>query len=192
MKIKNKKNKNKILKIVALVIFILGLFLVGFWLVYNKNQTTSEIKQEARNETERNEDGVSVERNEDDIARSEEIAKNPDIKLQQSGSDIPNVSSENTIVNVVLTSAGIEGDNVDASGFVSNIFQDGGTCRYVFSNGSKTIIKESLPMPNASSTTCTTIRFPKSELSSGIWNVYLEYQKDSLKGKSANNMEIKI
>ena len=199
MKIQNKKNKkNKLLSTAFfLIVIVVVVIIATIAFLYNNNKSDDNKiktkKQEiTRNDTTRNEGGVSVKRNADDIKRSEKISKNPDLKLQQSGSDKPKVDDKTTTAIVVLTSVGVVDDNVDASGFVSNIFQNEGVCRYIFTNGSKVITKESKPILNVSSTTCTTVNFPKNELDSGTWTVSLEYRKDNIYGKSNNDMEIDI
>ena len=75
--------------------------------------------------------------------------------------------------------------NYGVAGYVSGVFEDGGICSYVFTNGSSTKSKESTAISNVSYTTCPPISIEKNELSpKGTWRIVLKYTSVSSSGDS--------
>lgn len=67
---------------------------------------------------------------------------------------------------------------------ISDFVELGGTCTYAVSKGAevKTFTKDVLPSPKT--TTCEALELQKSELSSGEWQVKVEYKSDGAEGVS--------
>ena len=67
---------------------------------------------------------------------------------------------------------------------ITEFVELGGGCTYTISNGatSKTYTKE--VVPDAKTTTCDAVALQKSELSSGEWQVKVEYKSDGAEGVS--------
>lgn len=94
--------------------------------------------------------------------------------------------------NVVLTNVGVQDGSVQASGFISNIVETDGTCSFVFTSpNGQVVTKSTSTLQNPSSTACKTITFPASELSSGSWQVQINYSSPDAAG-SSNKMTLNV
>lgn len=133
---------------------------------------------------------ISLERSETEKQATKALQDDPSLKTENNQTDTPSTpsgttDSGKTAVNVLLTNAGNTNGTVSASGFVTNIVEDGGTCTYTFTNGSAKLTKTASTLQNPTSTTCETVRFPASELSaSGKWTVVLKYESNAASGTS--------
>lgn len=183
---KNKRNKTKNIAIISLsILFVLGATFAVYAFIHRNDD---EIKRDAS--------GTSIERTPQDKALEENLENNPSDKTDSSQTDTPQAPSveEGTNlqkVNVVLTNVGETNGTVSASGFVSNAVEVDGKCTYVFTKGQEVYKKESTTLTNANSTTCKTVNFPSSELSSGTWKVDIEYSSAASAGKS-NTLEVTV
>lgn len=167
------------------VLALLLLAALGYALYAYLNKDT--IKRDA--------DGVSVERTQQDIKLEDELKNDASRKQQATQTDKPSqpaVDEETNLqkANVVLTNTGYMDDLVSASGFVSNIVEQTGSCKYIFTNGERVVEKTSSTLVNSSSTTCKTVEFPRSELGAGSWKVHIIYSSSASYGKS-NELEVR-
>jgi len=76
--------------------------------------------------------------------------------------------------------------DIDFSGEVPNILDEEGTCTFVFSNGSKTITKETGIVRTATYVVCNhdELMLAPNELSAGEWTVQLKYKSKYAEGES--------
>lgn len=185
MRIQSKKTwSKKKAAIVALLIVVVGAGTYSAYVYFHKD----DIKRDDK--------GVSVERTPQDVKLEEELNKDPAKKEQTSQTDhpaTPEVNNQTGLQNasVVLTNTGETNGEVSASGFVSNVVEESGTCKYIFTKGDATVEKTSTTLPNANSTTCKTVHFDKSELGVGVWKTALEYNSSTSSGRS-NELEVTI
>ncbi len=185
MKINKNSSKKKIALIIVPLVILLG---VGMYLgvaAVNKLPPFSTVDTTY----EPGEQVVNLERSEAEKAREKELIDNPELKTQNEQTDTPSAptttDSGKAAVNVLVTNASISNGTVSASGFVTNLVEEGGSCTYVFTSGSSTVTKNSQTLTNPSSTTCATVTFPSSELLvSGTWKVTLSYSSEKAAGKS--------
>ncbi len=178
MRITPKKNTRAYVIVAAVVV----LLAVGGVFAYKQYS-------DSNNTVARDKSGTSLERSQEELDETKRIQDNPEDSKQQTGSDAvaePAVDSSTgkRSVNVVLTSTGAENGEVDASGFVSNIVEEGGTCRFTFAQNEKTISKTTTTAVNPTSTTCLTVRFDENELGPGEWKVIIQYSSSSAAGTS--------
>lgn len=120
---------------------------------------------------------------------TEDLKSNPETKLENPQTDTPETPTVDPVqnkqeANVLITNVGIFNNKVSASGFVTNLVEEGGACTYMFTNGSQSIAKESQTLVNPTSTTCKTVSFSADELSSGVWRVYIKYVSAGAEGVS--------
>lgn len=121
---------------------------------------------------------------------TEDLKSNPESKLENPQTDTPETPIVDPVqnkqaANVLITNAGIFNNKVSASGFVTNLVEEGGVCTYVFTSNSQSITKESQTLVNPTSTTCKTVSFSADELSSGVWSVHIEYVSVGAEGVSS-------
>lgn len=81
--------------------------------------------------------------------------------------------------NVVVTYV----SSTESRGYVSNVFEDGGTCTITYTKGSQKVTGSSEGIMDVNKTTCPTITVPV--LSSGDWTAVLSYSSPKISGSSA-------
>jgi hypothetical protein len=79
---------------------------------------------------------------------------------------------------LVVASVDVDGEHVTASGYVSGIVKDGGTCRFVFTGNGETVSVDRQGTADRSSTSCGTVQPEIDKFDRGTWSVILEYRSD--------------
>lgn len=121
----------------------------------------------------------------------EELKETEEFKNSQSSIEYPaNTSNQ---VTPIISYAGQFDSLVELSGFIPSKIEDGGTCTAIFSKDKATVIKASSAVKDATTTRCSLISFPATELTpKGNWNVVLQYKSASSQGNSSStNFEVK-
>ena len=72
-----------------------------------------------------------------------------------------------------------------ASGFVSPVVEDGGTCTLLVSRDGNTVRATVEGIADATTTVCDRLVLPGDELRPGTWSVVLQYESDNASGESA-------
>lgn len=186
MKINNKP-KSKKFKIIAIVTAAIVVAAAAYLAVAFNSHYPPFMVQKKNSD---NEQVVNLERSDAEKQKTKDLQDNPDSKTENNQTDTPPAPTKTTpagkqSVNVLLTNASITNNNVRASGFVTNLVQEGGECTYVFTSGSSTLTKKSSTLTNPTSTTCEAVTFSSSELPvSGTWKVVLSYSSSNAEGTS--------
>lgn len=179
---KRKSNKKAWLLVVALVVVLLGLYNLVAW---QFKYWPFQIKQSASTQDSR---VINYEKSETEKAKEAEVKANPDQKTSNQNDTPPppevNQATGKQSVSVLISGAGVYDGYIEARGFASNTVEASGKCTYTFTNGSTVVKKTSSPLANASSTTCSAVRFPVGELFKGEWKVQLEFTSDKSYGQS--------
>lgn len=183
-----KKRKITLIVVLALTI-VLGIFVVYFFLKNQNSHSTSDSADFINK--------INLERSQAEKDQESALNKDPEKKTQNDQNDKPDQPSTDTItnklaVNVVLTNVGVSDGIVSASGFVTNIVESGGVCTFVFTKDGQQVTKTSETTQNPTSTTCKTVKFNSSELSSGKWTVGLTYNSNQATGSASNLMEVGV
>ncbi len=90
------------------------------------------------------------------------------------------------LITPTITYASEQGEKIEAGGFVSNIFEDGGVCTFTFTKGTASFSKHSTGISNAQSVACPAITVGNGEFSEkGQWSVTLSYSSATASGTSA-------
>lgn len=174
-----KKSKKKII-ITSIVVCIILASAAGWFFIFNNSSDINTAKDTTTTEGEVNLDPPT----EQDIKETEEFKKN-----LETGVD-PNTTpstTENTKANVVITNIQATTDSITASGYVSNVFEDGGNCKITLKLNGNTVSGESKGIADVNKTTCSTISIPRSKFTqNGEWTATLNYQSSTISGNSAN------
>ncbi len=98
-----------------------------------------------------------------------------------------------TTANIVLVDANQYFETVEVRGYISNIYENGGTCTATFTQDEKTIKQSTSAQKDATTTQCGAIDIPRSKFpSGGQWIVVLNYSSDKASGSSSpQNITIK-
>ncbi len=184
MKINTRPMQKKYLIVIVAIIFAIAGYLLFAWKAdLPPFSSTDETYQPGEYIT-------NMKRTDTEKKATEGLEKNPDSKLKNDQTDKPVLPASNQETgkreaNVLLTNAGVFNEKVSASGMVTNIAEEGGSCVYVFTNGSSELRKTTDTLVNPTSTTCKTTTFSAIELpAKGSWTVYITYTSSSAEGKS--------
>lgn len=188
---KNKKVKHLFSKI-TLTVVVVTLLVVGVvaWRTFanNKSANTIETATETTNDESINYSPPTDEEKQSAEEHKKSIAEQLQSTTQTNSN---NQSSTKKQVVVDITSWGTEGSNFEVSAFVSDIIEDGGTCKLTLTQGAKTVTASSKGSADAKKTICI-VKIAKSKLSSGMWSGIMSYSSTKAQGTSDKVSDIKI
>lgn len=187
-----KKSHNFSLIFAALLsIVLVAIIVFGIFVLVNdpdmkpednkKDETTTDVKKDLKNNTDDNAEPKKTE---------------PEDKETTYGDDKAGYESENQEKPVEKTDDGkkiataslniAQDDNaMILSGRVTNFKEEGGNCTYILQKDSETPKTYAAPViPDAKFTVCEAVKLDKKEFTSGEWKVWMEYRSNSAEGAS--------
>ncbi len=170
--IKNKKSK----KIVVILSAIAAIIFAGavWWFFIRPesgaNSTQPDLNEEAINYS----PPTETEKSEADTHKDEIVSKQNQPK--------PNNNAEKS-TPITVTTAALNGKNVEVRGYISGIVQENGTCTYSFT-GNGTIIKTSVGVADVSTTNCG-VSVPRTSLPGTGWKVVISYKSGATTASSS-------
>lgn len=152
----------------------------------NNNQTSSNTTVEKIEEVQKTEKDDPIE--EDTKAEAEAASQPKETTKNESGLKVaePVVMIFSNLSKNGTMTGNEKASDIDFSGEVPNILDEEGTCIFVFSNGSKTITKETGVVRNSTYVICKhdELTLAPNELSAGEWTVQLKYKSKYAEGES--------
>ena len=98
-------------------------------------------------------------------------------------------SQQNGSANIVITNLQSSSQAVTASGFISNVFEDGGTCTLNLTLGGQKVSGQSKGITDVNKTTCPEITIQRSAIpQAGQWTATLSYSSSKITGTSASQI----
>jgi hypothetical protein len=93
--------------------------------------------------------------------------------------------------SVVLVDSTQYDNTVEIRGYVSNVYEDGGTCTATLTNGTAKVTKTSTAFKDATTTQCGAIDIARSEFSTaGTWNLTLVYSSPTSTGQATSEVKV--
>lgn len=87
--------------------------------------------------------------------------------------------------NIVIVDANQYDNTVEVRAYISNVYEDGGKCTAILSNGSATVQEASNSFKDATTTQCGAINIPVSRFpAKGNWQVKVSYSSQTVAGES--------
>lgn len=190
MILKNKNNKKRFVYIISALLLVLILTVVGI-LLWNKHTTSvsnSETEQALREENKYVSGGINYAppTDADKQANDEQEKKNTEREKL-------NTQANPTNAEIVVTDATQYDATIEVRSYVSNLYEQGGTCTATFTKAdSSAVTVTRQAMPDAKTIQCGALNIPRSSFpSSGSWSVVVSYTSDKASGKS-NSQVIQI
>lgn len=179
------KNKTNISILLALIITSLGLL---YLFKFQSNDNSAPSPQSSAPVEKLDLSPASAE----DRARVDANKENI-VKQDEQNSQIPSDGSTKKAVTPIIVDASQYGSEIEVRSFVPGTVESDGSCTITFTNGSNVLTKTVFVTPDASSTQCSKLKFPRSELgSSGSVSVTVSYSSTKSAGSSQPKiMEIK-
>lgn len=86
---------------------------------------------------------------------------------------------------IVVVDAHQYDDTVEVRAYISNIYEDNGTCTVVITNGGQTVSKDTKGFKDATTTQCEPFDIPRSAFTAtGDWQAKILYSSETAKGES--------
>lgn len=114
----------------------------------------------------------------------EEKRSGDDIKPEILENEQNRNSSNKQPVKPNITYAGVYSGNVEVGGYVSGIYEEGGTCTLTLRKNEKTMTTQVQAERGATSTDCPTLSIASSGLEKGTWYATMSYSSSSTEGSS--------
>ena len=167
---RKKFNRRAVLLITSAILI---LALAGFAIARRDNKTRSGSDDSNGNLT-----PATTEEKQESESRKDQIVQEQKNQPSSSAVGIKNVT-------VVVT----EANSSTVKGYIQGVFEDGGTCTAIATQGSQTITKTSIAFANVSYTQCAPINW-SSPLSSGSWTINLAYKSATAQGNTGKTIEV--
>ncbi len=131
-------------------------------------------------------DGQVVNLDPPTTAEKQETDTNKDaiVKKDEATSNQPTSGKKQVDVFIVEASA------TAVKGYVTGVFEEGGTCTAKATQGTQVVTKSSTGFQNASYTQCTPISWD-STLATGSWLIVLTYDSPTASGTQSKTIEVK-
>lgn len=138
-----------------------------------KNINTAELGKDIENKSSESGEtdyGSSFKNQAEAASKEKEVAKN-DAGLK---------------IAEVYVSGGydVQNSQVYASGVITNVVNNTGTCTYTFTNGTDTIVETSEVLPSPKETVCASVNLDRSRFANGSWSVTLNFNSEYAEGTS--------
>ncbi len=107
--------------------------------------------------------------------------------------DTPPTTTPSNTANIVITYAGQYDQDVEVAFYVSNVYEDDGTCSVTLTNGSLSVTKDTKGFKDVRTTVCPPIVIPRAEFpTAGQWTAVVSYTSQTANGTSEQRIiEIK-
>jgi GH25 family lysozyme M1 (1,4-beta-N-acetylmuramidase) len=169
-------NRKKIILVILLVVAVL---ITAYFIVIRDNNNQGD-KPRPTNTI--NYDGPTEEEK-----KAGDIQKEADKQRQEINNSAPPQTA-----NIVIVDSSQYDSTIEIRSYVSNVYEDGGTCKATLTNGSKTVSKTSTAFKDATTTQCEPIDIPRSEFTStGDWKLVLSYSSSKIQGETNGSVRIK-
>jgi cytoskeletal protein RodZ len=177
---KKPKSRKKPIIITGVVVVILLAGGFWWWQSHSKKPTQKYTKTSTGYDVNLNpptdEEKEETEQNKEKLSQEQEKEENQPPQPQ------PESANKKT---PFITFAGQEGQSIEVSGYVTGIFEDGGTCTATFTQNSRKITATSQGFKDADHTTCTPILVQRSQFpAGGTWSATLSYKSSQGSGTS--------
>lgn len=179
----SKSKRSSYVKIAIIAMVIVALAGLAYWqFVHKNNQVNSSNTESVSDKTGDDSGDINYSPpTEEEQKSSDDIKDTPSptpSTPSQSGSSTSNKKS----VKPIITNA----NPGSVSGYVTGIFEEGGTCTAVFTKSGTTKTRTSTGFENSSYTQCAPISIPSDFLSNGTWTLTLKYSSSEAAGSSAS------
>ncbi|MDB5175748.1 MAG: hypothetical protein JWM81_606 [Candidatus Saccharibacteria bacterium] len=105
--------------------------------------------------------------------------------------DAQTPATTTTPASVILVDSTQYDSTVEIRAYVSNVYEDGGTCTATLTSGSAKVTKTSTAFKDATTTQCGAIDIARSEFSTaGTWNLTLVYSSPTSTGQATSEVKI--
>lgn len=177
-----RKNKHK-LKIIVLIGIALVIGVVGVVVLWQRSldYKITKAPTNTSNSDLAKAEKQDVVQNKSDITNQKKSSPTSQTNTSAGSTNMPGTAS------VMISYAGQTNQTIQVSSYVSNVFEDGGTCTLTLTKGNSTVTRTVQGVANVSYTTCPTFSIENSghsALAAGSWNIVVSYKSAAFNGSS--------
>jgi hypothetical protein len=99
----------------------------------------------------------------------------------------------NTNADIFISDASYYSDDnmVEVRGYVTNVYENGGTCTATFTQGSQSVSTSSTGFQDAKTTQCGILNIARSKFATaGTWNLTLTYSSPTAQGSKTSSIKL--
>lgn len=173
---KNKKvSHKKTYILVAVALFIVAGAAIMAFRQFTKNDQPSASTVRTSERDTINFDPPTQEEQEAGDKKKEEITKEP------APSTPPPAGGT---ADVLITYGDVYNDKVEVAAYITNVFEEGGTCKLTLKKGTTERTTTTQGVKNVSTTNCPAMAIATNTLSPGVWTATVTYTSATLSGTS--------
>lgn len=176
----SKQNNKKILTIC--IVFLVAIFALCLFYFFFRNDPKEQVV--SNDSTVKYEPATNVEKKETQENKDKIIAS------QKDKNDPNNSAGDNKAKKAVEPIISNSSDRL-VTAYVAGVFEDGGKCEAIFTNGSVEKTKQSVGFQNVSYTQCAPLNLEPGFLTTGTWTLQVKYTSNTSSGIS-DKQEIRI
>jgi hypothetical protein len=174
------KNKNtKKIMLILLAAALTGALAYGIYATSYKNSSSETVETEDTI----NLDPPTEEEKAETEAHKDKVVDRQNLEARDQTNSPGTKKGASVTISSWPSSVG-KSQNVDVSGFVSNVYENGGTCTLSLVKGSQTVSKPRTAMKDAQTTACGFITIKRSSLNPGTWKATIKYSSPTAQGTS--------
>ncbi len=102
-------------------------------------------------------------------------------------------NTTNTNADVFISDASYYSDDnmVEVRGYITNVYENGGTCTATFTQGSQSVSTSSTGFQDAKTTQCGILNIARSKFTTtGTWNLTLTYSSPTAQGSKTSSIKL--
>ena len=176
------KNSKKRLLIIAFIALLIAI-VIGYFFYQKSNTPEAEKKTTTKTAS-----GVNLDPPTEQEKEAANDQKTENIKRDEAVSSTP----KTTTPSIVVVDADQYGNTIEVRAYISNLYENNGTCTATFTKAGTKVSKSSSGFKDATTTQCTPINIARSEFpQAGEWKYTVSYQSAAGSG-STNEKTITI
>lgn len=124
---------------------------------------------------------------EDEKKETEQFKKDQEAKQNSDSQQTESPTQKSGNANIVISSLQSTDQSVRVSGFVGNVFEDGGTCTLTLKLGNQKVTGTTEGIADVNKTSCPEILISRTNIpNAGQWTAVLSYSSPKISGSSAS------
>jgi len=129
---------------------------------------------------------------EEEKRETEEFKENQGSSTTQPSTTTPSTQKKSVTPIISSWPSGAQSGDIQVSGFVPNIVENGGQCTLTLSKSGQDVTTTATGEANAQSVSCGTMTITRDRLSAGKWNVKLSYSSTTYEGTSQQDVTVEV
>ena len=159
-----------------LAVVVMALLATGIYFLSNRPSNKNAAQEDSSSET------INMDPPTEEEKAAADQQKDKNINRDETDKNTPPPTKN---AQLYITDASQYDDTIEVRAYVSNVYEDNGTCKATFTQGGNSVSESSTAFKDATTTQCGTINIPRSKFpSSGQWQLVVHYSSSQSSGKT--------